>query len=218
MDISVELIDHVAVIRWNDGENRINLDSLARLREIFTDLAATDGPLSVVWTGTGKFFSNGLDLARFAENPDEFGETTHQLDQLFGQILVFPGYTITAINGHAFAGGAMLSLTTDYRAMRSDRGYWCLNEVDINMFLPPNMASLVLARLPQATALDAMNTARRYSAADALHYGIVDTIAPDETLMPQVLEYAASIAVKNRQGIAAHKAFVFGDLAERLRA
>lgn len=218
MDISVENIGDVALVRWNDGQNRINLDSIARIRTIFNELAERDGQLAVVWTGADKFFSNGLDLERFGNKPDEMAETLVQLDRLFGQLMVFPAYLIAALNGHTFAGGAMLSLTADYRIMRSDRGYWCLNEVDINMFLPPNMADVVLSRMPKNSALEAMNTARRYSAAEAQAAGIVEAIAEEADVLPKALEYAAMIAPKNRRGIATHKEYVFGDLARRLQA
>ncbi|MEI8147782.1 MAG: enoyl-CoA hydratase/isomerase family protein [Actinomycetes bacterium] len=218
MDISVENIGDVALVRWNDGQNRINLDSIDRLRTIFRELAEREGQLAVVWTGADKFFSNGLDLDRFGNNPEEMGETLIQLDRLFGQLIVFPGYLIAALNGHSFAGGAMLSLTADYRIMRSDRGYWCLNEVDINMFLPPNMADVVLARMPKNSALEAMNTARRYSAAEAKEAGIVEAIAEGDDVLAKALEYAAMIALKNRRGIATHKEYIFGDLARQLQA
>jgi enoyl-CoA hydratase/carnithine racemase len=218
VDISVENIGDVALVRWNDGQNRINLDSIARIRTIFNELAERDGQLAVVWTGADKFFSNGLDLERFGNKPDEMAETLVQLDRLFGQLMVFPAYLIAALNGHTFAGGAMLSLTADYRIMRSDRGFWCLNEVDINMYLPPNMADVVMCRMPKNSALEAMNTARRYSAAEAQAAGIVEAIAEDADVLPKALEYAATIAPKNRRGIATHKEYVFGDLARRLQA
>ena len=218
MDISLEQHDAVSVITWNDCQNRINYDSLARLSELFQQLADTDGPQVVVWTGVDKFFSNGLDLERFGSNPDEMVETIRRLDHLFGQILVHPAYVIAALNGHAFAGGAMLSLTADYRIMRSDRGYWCLNEVDINMFLPPNMADVVMSRMPLHSALEAMNTARRYSAEEAVAANIVERAEAGDRVMPVALEYASYIATKNRRGIATHKEYVFGDLARRLRS
>ncbi len=75
MDISLRDDESVALITWNDGENRVNLDSLQRLNEILDDLEQRSGPLAVVLTGTGKFFSNGLDLERFRGDIDEFAET-----------------------------------------------------------------------------------------------------------------------------------------------
>ena len=216
MEISLEQHGPVAVITWNDGENRINLDSIARLNEIFNELDDVTDPLAVVWTGTGKFFSNGLDLERFANEPDEMTATVSALHVLFGRILVFPAYTVAAINGHAFAGGAMLSCTTDLRVMRSDRGFWCLNEAELGLPLTDEMAAVVFGRLPATAAREAALTARRFSAADALAAGIVELIAPEEDVLPLAVARAAEVATKDRRVIKVHKRQAFGDIARRV--
>ena len=215
VEITLEFRGPVALITWNDGENRINLDSLGRLNDIFDELDQIEGPLAVVWTGTGKFFSNGLDLDRFADDPDQFGATATALHRLFGRVLLFPAYTVAAINGHAFAGGAMLTCTTDLRVMRADRGYWCLNEVELGLPLTDAMAALVLGRLPKAAAREAMLTARRFDAASALAAGIVEVIVPEDDVVPYAVERAAAIAPKDRQVIKIHKYQAFADVARR---
>ena len=141
MDIALTYEGSVAVLTWNEGENRINLDSLARLNELLDDIENVDGPVSLVLTGSGKFFCNGLDLARFADKRDEFTATLHSLEQTIGRLLIFPAYTVAAINGHAFAGGALISCAFDYRVMREDRGYWCMNEAEIGLALDERLRS-----------------------------------------------------------------------------
>jgi Delta3-Delta2-enoyl-CoA isomerase len=51
----------------NDGENRFNPTSVAAwnavLDEVEAAAAGPDGLCALVTTGTGKFFSNGLDIA-----------------------------------------------------------------------------------------------------------------------------------------------------------
>ena len=131
MDISVQQRGAVAVLTWNEGENRVNLDSLGRLNEILDELERLEGPLGIVLTGQGKFFCNGLDLERFGSNPSEFGATLSELNRTIGRLLVFPAYSVAALNGHTFAAGALISCAFDYRVMRADRGYWCMNEAEI---------------------------------------------------------------------------------------
>ena len=58
--------DGVAVVRMVDGENRFNRRSIDRWHEVSTSSMSVDGPLAVVVTGEGKFFSNGLDLDWFS--------------------------------------------------------------------------------------------------------------------------------------------------------
>ena len=216
MDIRLTFHDAVALITWDDGENRVNLDSLGRINNVLDELDTVEGPLAVVLAGSGKFFSNGLDLDRFANAPDEFGATATQLHQLFVRLLTFPAFTVCAINGHAFAGGAMLTCTTDLRIMREDRGYWCLNEVELGLPLTNEMAALVVGRLPAASAREAMLTARRFDASAALAAGIIDAVASAETLVDEAIARAAVVASKDRHVVKFHKKQLYDDIARQI--
>jgi enoyl-CoA hydratase/carnithine racemase len=216
MDITLTREGSVAVLTWNEGENRINLDSLARLNELLDELEKDDGPLAVVLTGTGKFFCNGLDLDRFADKRDEFVETLHVLEQTIGRLLVFPAYTVAAINGHAFAGGALISCAFDYRVMREDRGYWCMNEAQIGLVLDERLWSILTNRLPRATATLAATTARRFSGPDALRFGIVESVADESGVLAYAIEAAESMANLDRPTLGAHKRLAHGAEAQYL--
>ncbi|HXX90222.1 MAG TPA: enoyl-CoA hydratase/isomerase family protein [Acidimicrobiales bacterium] len=211
--IETERHGDVRVLHWRDGENRVNLRSLECWHSALDELAAVEGPLALVVTGEGRFFSNGLDLDRFGEHPDEVGPVVDGLHRLIGRLLVFPAYTVAALNGHTFAAGAMISATFDRRLMRSERGYWCLPEVDIGLALSPGMTAAVRARLPATAAAEAMLTGRRYGADDALAAGIVDeVVAPDE-LLDRAVEIAGATAGKDRKVLAIHKRQLFADAA-----
>ncbi|MEI2650788.1 MAG: enoyl-CoA hydratase/isomerase family protein [Microthrixaceae bacterium] len=74
--------------------------------------------MALVVTGSGKFFSNGLDLDWMSEHPDDSAEMLRGVHRLLGRMLLLDMYTVAAINGHAFAGGAMLTCGFDERVMR----------------------------------------------------------------------------------------------------
>jgi len=213
MALEVERDGDVLVARWCDGENRLNPASLDALESLCERVENETGPLALVVTGDAKFFSNGLDLDRFAAHPEELGPTAGRLQVLLGRLLVLPCYTVAAINGHAFAGGAMLTCGFDHRVMREDRGYWCLNEVEIGLPLSAQMGAAVLGRLPRATALEAMLTARRYGGAEALAAGIADEIAAEDRVLPASIERAAAVATKNRTIVTMHKRLAFAQVA-----
>ena len=216
MDITLTREGPVAVLKWNEGENRINLDSLTRLNEVLDELEKVEGPLSVVLTGSGKFFCNGLDLERFADQRDEFVATLHFLEQTIGRLLVFPAYTVAAINGHAFAGGALISCAFDYRVMREDRGYWCMNEAEIGLALDERLWSILTNRLPRATAVIAATTARRFSGPDALRFGIVEAVAGEADVLAHALVVAESMASLDRPTLGVHKRLAHGAEASSL--
>ncbi len=216
MDITLTREGAVALLTWDAGENRINLDSLAQLNEVLDEIAATQGPLALVLTGSGKFFCNGLDLGRFADNRDEFLATLRELERTIGRLLVFPAYTVAAINGHAFAGGALISCAFDYRVMREDRGYWCMNEAEIGLALDERLWSILTNRVPRATAIVAASTARRFTGPEAVAYGIVESVASESDVLPTALATAASMANLDRPTLGVHKRLAHGAEAEFL--
>ncbi|HVB19220.1 MAG TPA: enoyl-CoA hydratase/isomerase family protein [Acidimicrobiales bacterium] len=210
MDMTVTQDGDVAVVRWSGGENRLNVDSLGRLNQILDELATIDGPLALVLTGDGKFFCNGLDLERFGANPAEFASTLEELQRTIGRLMVFPRYTVAAINGHAFAGGALLSCAFDTRVMRVDRGYWCMNEAEIGLALDRTLFSILEHRLPRATAIDAAITARRFSAPEAKSLGIVEHVADAEDVLGRAVEIAQTYAGLNTLALGKHKHLAHG--------
>jgi enoyl-CoA hydratase/carnithine racemase len=218
MDIAVSERGDVRVLTWNDDENRINHDSLARLNEVLDELDALDveSPLAVVLTGRGKFFCNGLDLGRFEPFSDEYESTFTELQRTIGRILVFPAYTVAAVNGHAFAGGALLACAFDHRVMREDRGYWCVNEVQIGLALDEGMWSILAHRVPRATAAHAAMTAHRFSGPEALSGGIVDEVASEDELLDVAIAVAQSHTSLNRKAIRYQKRVIHGDEARHL--
>ncbi|MEZ5179747.1 MAG: enoyl-CoA hydratase/isomerase family protein [Acidimicrobiales bacterium] len=153
----------VFVLTMHDGENRLSPPMLDALDAALTEVAEAEGPRALVTTGSDRFYSNGLDLDWLGDHPDEMLPYLGRVHALFARILSMPCATVAACNGHTFAAGAMLAIAHDVRVMRSDRGYWCLPEVDLGMPFTPGMNALIPARLPAMTAHEAMVTGRRYT-------------------------------------------------------
>ena len=213
MILDVESVGDVLVAHWRDGENRFRRESIDAWHALLDDIDGRSGPIALVVVGEGKFFSNGLDLDWMATEPTEAGPMVGDLHRLFGRMLLQGCYTVAAINGHAFAAGAMLTCGFDARVMRNDRGYWCLPEVDLGLPLTVPMHAIVSARLPRVTTHDAMMTGRRYGADEALTAGIVDHTAPEADVLTRALELATPMAGKDRSVIAAHKRLLYADAA-----
>jgi enoyl-CoA hydratase/carnithine racemase len=207
--IEIERRGDVAVVHQRNGENRFNGDSVARWHEVLDELEAIEGPLAVVTTGEGKFYSNGLDLDWLGEHRDEADALLNGVHRLFGRVMAFPAIVVGALNGHAFAGGGMLAAAHDFRVMREDRGYWCLPEVDLGLPLTPAMHAVITAKLPRVTAHEAMMTGRRYDAAEALAAGIVHRIAPEDDVLDVAVAWAGEYASKDRSVVAEHKRLTY---------
>ncbi|WP_205697455.1 enoyl-CoA hydratase-related protein [Conexibacter sp. SYSU D00693] len=187
----------VFVLDLGADENRFHPDWLAELRTRLDEAASTEGPKALVTTGSGKFFSNGLDLDWLGANGDKLAGYVHEIHGVFAQVLAFPAPTVAAIQGHAFAGGGMLALAHDLRVMREDRGWFCLPEADINIPFSRGMTALIQAKLDPAAQAEAMLTARRYTGPEALGAGIVEATAAEAEVRSTAIARAAALAGKD---------------------
>lgn len=207
---ALEVDGHVRVLRLDDGENRFNRASIDALHAALDEVAAVVGPVALVTVGSGKFFSNGLDLEWLTTEGTADSGFIADVHRLLLRVLHLDLATVAALNGHAFAGGAMLATAHDHRIMREDRGYWCLPEVDLGLPLTTEMYTVLEAHLPRAALAEAALTGRRYSGPEALQAGIVQEVAPEDALLERAIERAAALATKDRGVIAAHKRLLYG--------
>lgn len=200
----------VHVVRWSDEENRFNPTSLAALHGLLDDLATVEGPLAVVLTGDGRFFSNGLDLDWMGANPERAGEVVAGVHRLFHRVMALDAVTVAAVNGHCFAAGAMLATCCDWIVMREDRGFWCLPEADLGLPLTEGMFALLDAKLPKRAAQEAILSARRYGGTDAARLGLVHEAVPADEVLARAVAIATELAGKDRTVTATHKRQLFG--------
>jgi Delta3-Delta2-enoyl-CoA isomerase len=201
----------VFVLRMRSGENRFSLDWLDSVSAALDQVAAADGPIALVTTGEGKFYSNGMDLDWLATAPARAGEYLRMIYRVLGRVLSFPAVTVAAVNGHAFGGGAQLAVAHDFAVMRADRGYWCMPEADLGLPLTPEYTSLLRAKLPGRSLHEALVTGRRYAGPDAVTAGIVDQAASEDEVLPRAIKLAADLAGKDRRTLAEHKRLLYGE-------
>ncbi|MGL6234451.1 MAG: enoyl-CoA hydratase/isomerase family protein [Segniliparus sp.] len=186
-------------------ENRFTNDWLSSVNLLLDEVEATgdpEGSGGLVVTATGKFFTNGLDVATLVSDSTAYLASVHKL---YARLLSFPLPTVAAVNGHAFGAGAMLATVADYRIMRADRGFYCLPEIALGIPFSPGMRALLRGRLPAQTALEAMATGRRYGGPDALAAGIVEATATEEDLLSLATARAAEHAGTRGKNLAAIK-------------
>jgi enoyl-CoA hydratase/carnithine racemase len=204
IDLSRE--GEVFVLRMDAGENRFHPDFVRAWNRALDEVEKADGPKALVTVGSGKFYSNGLDLDwMLGEGKGQANQYLHSVLGVIGRVLVFPCYCVAALNGHAFGAGAQLAVAHDHRVMRSGRGYFCMPEIDMKVPLHPGMTAILQARLSKHTVHEVIITGRRYSAEDALARLIVDQALPEEQVLPRAVAQAATMASKAHPAMAALK-------------
>src|SRR5690606_16821269 len=189
------------VFIWDrgQGENRLSPEWITEVDAHLDTVAGRPGAAALITAGTGKFFSNGLDLDWLGAHPQEVQPFIGRVQELLARVLSLPVPTVAAVNGHAFGAGAMLALAHDYRIMRADRGYFCLPEVDLGMPSTPGMAALIQAKLTPAAAIASMTTGRRFGGPEARDLGLVDDIADLDRLIASADALVRPLAGKDRK-------------------
>lgn len=197
--MNLERDGDVFVLSLGDGENRFNDGFLGEFNEALDEVEAAPSPRALVVTAEGKIWSNGLDLEWMGQNQDRIGPFLDGVHDMYARMLGLGVPNAAAIQGHTFAGGAMLAIPFDFKVMRSDRGYFCLPEVEINIPFTPGMTALVQARTLKRSAHEAMTTGRRYGGPDAVEAGLVDEAVELDQVVARAVEWVAPLA-KNDAG------------------
>jgi enoyl-CoA hydratase/carnithine racemase len=215
--ITITHVDEVAVLNLGDDENRFSLDFLDEIDGHLEQIAES-GAGGLITIGSGKFYSNGLDLDWLLAHGDQMQFYVGRVHALFARVLTLPVATAAALNGHAFGAGAMLAMAHDYRVMRDDRGYFCFPEVDIRIPFTPGMAALIQAKLTPAAAVASMTTGRRFGGADALQFAIVDATAREDAVTETALGLLAPLGGKDPGTLGAIKNTMFAPAIAALAA
>jgi len=200
--VEFSLDETVAVVTMNGNENRLNPDFIMAYLDVLDRVEnKTSVNALVVHSSHEKIFSNGLDLEWLGPvfQNREFGRISdffYLVNRLYKRILLYPMITIAAINGHAFAAGAILTCAFDFRLMRSDRGYFCLPEIDLGMPFLPGMLALLKKALPMYLLEELQYTGKRLTAAECERQHIITKACPIDTLMDETLAFARSLNKK----------------------
>jgi Delta3-Delta2-enoyl-CoA isomerase len=217
MAVTLTRSEAVSILDLGDDENRWSPDWMVAVHRALDEVV--DGPATALVTaGTGKFFSNGLDLDWLQAHPDSWAAYVDQIHALLSRVLTLPVPTVAAVNGHAFGGGAMLAMAHDFRVMRADRGFLCFPEVDIRIPFTPGMAALIQAKVTPATAVASMTTGKRYGGPDALAVGLVDATGYEDGLRAEAAALVAPLAGKDQATLSTIKQTMFAGVVTALAA
>lgn len=194
----------VRIITMKD-EGVFNPDTLAAFNAALDSVLGDEEVDLLIITGEGKHFSQGLDLEYLRAAQEGVMDFIGDCLRMIGRLLTLPMPVVSAVNGHAFGLGAMITLASDYKVMREDRGYFCLPEIDLGATLTERMNALVCGKLSGNILRDVLLTGARIPGPVAAELGIIDRAVPLQELRPIALELAEPMRGKNRQALSGLK-------------
>jgi enoyl-CoA hydratase len=194
--VHVEQRGPVAVLRFDrPPANAIELESARAIERAVADLETDAAVRALVLTGTGAFFSAGVDL----KVVPTYGAADQRamvmaINGLVGRLYASPRPIVAAVNGHAIAGGLVVALACDYRiACRGDVRLG-LTEAKVGVPYPVAALAVVQAELSPPAARRLVLVARNGTPEEALADGAVDELVPRETVLDRAVAVAEELA------------------------
>ena len=220
-EITYDVQDPVAIITMNRPEalNALTGRMMAEIRHALGAAENDPAVVGIVLTGAGRGFCAGADISGLDATASGDSAPAEDLSELaaspgnkemggnfqvtYTYILSVQKPVIAAINGFALGGGLELAMSCHFR-IASDNAKMGLPEVSLGLI--PGYGGT--QRLPQLVgkgkAMEMIMTAGMIDANQALSYGLVNHVVPQEELLPLCYEIASKI--KRNSSVAVGKA------------
>jgi 2-(1,2-epoxy-1,2-dihydrophenyl)acetyl-CoA isomerase len=189
---TIELNRPQALNAWNA---QLGADLLAALRRAEEDA----GVRAVVITGAGRAFSSGADLKEVSGDttpdgrPDVYKTLTERYHPIMHAIRELPKPVVAAVKGPAVGIGCSLALCCDL-ILAAESAYFLLAFVNIGL-VPDGGSSLFLpTRVGMARATELSMLGERLGAAQALDWGLINRVIPDDELDAEAQALATRLA------------------------
>ncbi|HML11934.1 MAG TPA: enoyl-CoA hydratase/isomerase family protein [Xanthobacteraceae bacterium] len=215
--IDLTLRGHIAVLTLRHGkanamDGTFCRDLLARLDELRASPAR-----AIVITGQGKIFSAGVDLLQALDGgPDYFRHFLPPLRRAFEEVFFYEKPIVAAVNGHAIAGGCVLTCAADRRLMAQGEARIGITELLVGVPFPVIALEIMrFAAAPQHFERIVYSGAT-FAPDAAVGLGLVDEAVPADALVDRALAAAETLAALGPEAFALTKRQTRQPVRERL--
>jgi Delta3-Delta2-enoyl-CoA isomerase len=144
-----------------------------------------------------KFFSSGFDAGEvFQYDRERMAEFFGRFIDLYESILSLPKPVVAAVNGHTFAGGAVLALACDSRVMAEGEFGFALNEVNLGIVVPAGFVRMAIAAVGVKNAREIILEGKTLTPARALEMGLADEVVKPEAVLERAKARARELAAR----------------------
>ena len=195
------------------------------LGQVIEQEAADESVRAVVVTGAGRGFSSGADLkAGFDPAEDGMPDIRKELHDIYHPVIAsvrdLPKPVVAAVNGPAVGIGCSLALACDL-VMAAESAFFGLAFVKIGLMPDGGSTAFVPPAIGKARAFQMALLGERVPAAQALDWGLVNWVYPDDRLMAEADVLVSRLAAGPTRSYASSKRalnrFIYGDLDAQLQ-
>ena len=194
------------------------------LKQVVEHEAADDSVRALLVTGAGRAFSSGADLkAGFEPAEDGRPDIRTELHEIYhpaiGGIRRLPKPVVAAVNGPAVGIGCSLALACDLIAA-AESSFLGLAFVNIGLMPDGGSTAFVPPAVGKARAFQMAFLGERIPARQALEWGLVNWVHPDDALIDEANALVTRLAAGPTRSYASSKRAlnqsIYGDLDAQL--
>jgi cyclohexa-1,5-dienecarbonyl-CoA hydratase len=164
--------------------NVIDIPMMDQLSAALAEIESKPEVIAVIFSGTQKAFSVGVDVA--AHTRDKVEEMLTKFHAVIRAIVASRKVTIAAVHGHCLGGGAELAMVCDL-AYTSELATWGFPEIKLACY-PPVAATGLAALVGQKHAADLILTGRSITGKEAAGIGLASAVVAEVDLQHTVQE------------------------------
>lgn len=197
--IKTEFDDGLLVVTMARGKaNPLNRAMVEEMNTAVEEAGRNEGVRGVVLASAfAKVFSGGFDVKEvFEYDREAMTEFFGRFIDLYEGLMLLPKPVVAAVNGHAFAGGAVLALAADKRVMAEGDFGFALNEVNIGLVLPPAFIRMAVNAIGVSNARELALEGKTFTPAMALETGLASELAGPEQVLERAIRQARDLAEK----------------------
>jgi 2-(1,2-epoxy-1,2-dihydrophenyl)acetyl-CoA isomerase len=211
--VLTEVRGHVALVTLNrpDNANTLNMQMGKDLAAAAIACESNPAVRAIVLTGSGKNFCFGGDLRGMIETGGAVDaylrELTSHLHTAIGHFVRMDAPVIAAVNGTAAGAGVGLVAMSDM-AIAGQGAKFSLAYTGVGL-TPDGSTSFFLPRvIGQKRATELILTNRAITAAEALDWGLVNSVVPDADVVAEALKIAERLAAGPLRAIGKSKRLI----------
>lgn len=202
----------VAVVEMDDAAryNALTTAMVGDLKDALADARKDRSVRAVVLTGAGKGFCSGANMGGGDELPERARDrgpvglvqmAQEHIAELILAIRELPQPVIGVVHGAAIGGGLAVALACDLR-VASDDARFAAHFIRVGLSSCDVGTSYLLPRIVGPTiAAELMLTGRRFSADEAMRFGMLNRVVPRDGLLEAVTELAGLITDNSEYGV-----------------
>jgi enoyl-CoA hydratase/carnithine racemase len=208
----------IATVRLCRGKvNALNEPMVEEITKTFENLATNNEVKSIIFTGSGKFFSFGFDVPELLSYPkNHFIRYLEKFTKLYTALFCFPKPVVAALNGHTIAGGCMLATACDFRLMVTGKAKISLNEITFGAPVPAGSLEMIKYCAGSRNAQSIVYSGAMYAAEEAFQLGLVDQVSSEDALAEDARKIAQELAQKDSSAFKSIKHLLRQPVAEKM--